>query len=83
MNPVLLWFHQLGSPPVFDRFAARWASPSFLVALLMMAAGLYGALFVVPAEGGTPVSATLVVLPRFLDPRTGTGQRNCAWRTST
>ena len=25
MNPVLLWFHQLGSPPIFDRFAARWA----------------------------------------------------------
>lgn len=50
MNPVLLWFHQLGSPPVFDRFAARWAPPSFLVALLMMAVGLYGALFVVPAD---------------------------------
>ena len=25
MNPVLRWFHQLGSPPYFDRFAARWA----------------------------------------------------------
>ncbi|GAB2493028.1 heme ABC transporter permease CcmC [Arenimonas alkanexedens] len=50
MNPVLLWFHQLGSPPVFDRFAARWAPPSFIVALLMMAAGLYGALFMVPAD---------------------------------
>ena len=50
MNPVLLWFHQLGSPPVFDRFAARWVPPSFLVALAMMAVGLYGALFVVPAD---------------------------------
>jgi heme exporter protein C len=50
VNPVLLWFHQLGSPPVFDRFAARWAPPSFLVALLMMAVGLYGALFVVPPD---------------------------------
>ena len=25
MNPILRWFHQLGSPPYFDRFAARWA----------------------------------------------------------
>ncbi|HZY32884.1 MAG TPA: heme ABC transporter permease, partial [Rhodanobacter sp.] len=25
MNPVVRWFHQLGSPPYFDRFAARWA----------------------------------------------------------
>ena len=50
MNPVLLWFHQLGSPPVFDRFAARWVPVSFLVALAMMAVGLYGALFVVPAD---------------------------------
>jgi len=50
VNPVLLWFHQLGSPPVFDRFAARWVPPSFLVALAMMAVGLYGALFVVPAD---------------------------------
>ena len=50
MNPVLLWFHQLGSPPVFDRFAARWVPVSFLVALAMMAVGLYGALFMVPAD---------------------------------
>ena len=25
MNPIVRWFHQLGSPPVFDRFARRWA----------------------------------------------------------
>jgi len=50
VNPVLLWFHQLGSPPVFDRFAARWAPWGFLLGLLGMAAGLYGALFVVPAD---------------------------------
>ena len=48
MNPVLLWFHQLGSPPTFDRFAARWAPVAFALALLTMAAGLYGALFAVP-----------------------------------
>ena len=50
MNPVLLWFHQLGSPPAFDRFAARWAPVAFALALLAMAAGVYGALFVVPAD---------------------------------
>ena len=50
MNPVLLWFHQLGSPPTFDRFAARWAPVGFGLGLLTMVAGLYGALFVVPAD---------------------------------
>ncbi|KFN47930.1 heme ABC transporter permease [Arenimonas composti] len=50
MNPVLLWFHQLGSPPTFDRFAARWAPVCFLLALVTLAIGLYGALFVVPAD---------------------------------
>ena len=50
MNPVLLWFHQLGSPPTFDRFAARWAPVGFVAALLTMAVGLYGALFVVPSD---------------------------------
>ena len=50
MNPVLLWFHQLGSPPVFDRFAARWTPVGFALGLLTMAIGLYGALFVVPPD---------------------------------
>lgn len=50
MNPVLLWLHQLGSPPIFDRFAARWAPVGFALGLVLMAAGLYGALFVVPAD---------------------------------
>ena len=50
MNPVLLWFHQLGSPPVFDRFAARWAPVGFALGLLTMAIGRYGALFVVPPD---------------------------------
>ncbi len=36
MNPVLLWFHQLGSPPNFDRFAARWAPWGFGLGLLGM-----------------------------------------------
>lgn len=50
MNPLVRWFHQLGSPPTFDRFAARWAPWAYLSGLLVMAWGLYGALFVVPAD---------------------------------
>ncbi|MGI8561667.1 MAG: heme ABC transporter permease CcmC [Luteimonas sp.] len=50
MNPVLRWFHQLGSPPAFDRFAARWAPWAFALAVATLAVGLYGALFVVPAD---------------------------------
>ena len=50
MNPVVRWFHQLGSPPYFDRFAARWAPVAYLAGVLAMAWGLYGALFVVPAD---------------------------------
>lgn len=50
MNPVVRWFHQLGSPPYFDRFAARWAPWAYGLALLTMAYGLWGALFGVPAD---------------------------------
>lgn len=50
MNPVVRWFHQLGSPPYFDRFAARWAPWSYALAVLVMAYGLWGALFNVPAD---------------------------------
>ena len=50
MNPVVRWFHQLGSPPYFDRFSARWAPVAHGLGLLVMAYGLYGALFVVPAD---------------------------------
>ncbi|NUO77822.1 MAG: cytochrome c biogenesis protein CcsA [Lysobacter sp.] len=50
MNPLVRWFHQLGSPPTFDRFAARWAPWAYLTGLLVMAWGLYSALFVVPAD---------------------------------
>jgi heme exporter protein C len=50
MNRVLLWFHQLGSPPTFDRFAARWAPWCYLAALPLIGIGLWQALFVVPAD---------------------------------
>lgn len=50
MNPLLLWFHKLGSPPVFHRFAQRWA-PWFLVpAVALMAWGIYAALVEVPPD---------------------------------
>jgi len=50
MHPLVRWFHQLGSPPYFDRFAARWSPVSYVLAVLVMAYGLWGALFQVPAD---------------------------------
>ena len=50
MSPLIRWFHQLGSPPYFDRFAARWAPWGYGLGLLAMLAGLYGALVQVPAD---------------------------------
>src|SRR5690606_4891959 len=50
MNPVVRWFHQLGSPPYFDRFAARWTPWCYLLALPLLGLGLWQALFVVPAD---------------------------------
>ncbi|WP_454831248.1 heme ABC transporter permease CcmC [Pseudoxanthomonas wuyuanensis] len=47
-NPLVRWFHQLGSPPYFDRFAARWAPWGYGLGLLVMAYGVYAALFVAP-----------------------------------
>ena len=49
MNPLFRWFHQLGSPPYFDRFAARWAPWCHAIGALLMAVGVWGALFRVPA----------------------------------
>lgn len=50
MNPVVRWFHQLGSPPTFDRFAARWTPWSLGIGLVVMAIGGWMALFQVPAD---------------------------------
>jgi len=50
MNRIVLWFHQTGSPPNFDRFAARWTPWAFALALVTMAIGVYGALDSVPAD---------------------------------
>ena len=50
MSPLIRWFHQLGSPPYFDRFATRWAPWAYLSGLLAMGIGVYGALYQVPAD---------------------------------
>ena len=50
MNPVIRWFHQLGSPPYFDRFAARWAPWCWAAAVLTLGIGAWLALFHVPAD---------------------------------
>lgn len=50
MNPVLRWFHQLGSPPYFYAFATRWMPWFGGAALLLGLIGLYLGLFVAPAD---------------------------------
>ncbi|GGD54760.1 heme ABC transporter permease [Pseudoxanthomonas indica] len=50
MNPLVRWFHQLGSPPYFDRFAARWTPWCYLAALILLGLGLWQGLFVAPAD---------------------------------
>lgn len=50
MNPVIRWFHLLGSPPYFDRFAARWAPWCWGAAVLTLSVGAWLALFHVPAD---------------------------------
>ena len=50
MNRLILWFNQTGSPPQFERFAARWAPPAFVLAFALIAIGVYGALAVVPPD---------------------------------
>ena len=41
MNPVLLWFHKLGSPPYFYQFAGKLIPWLFAVAAATGAYGLY------------------------------------------
>jgi len=50
MNPIVRWFHQLGSPPTFDRFAARWSRVFYLAAVPVLLVGMWQALLVVPPE---------------------------------
>jgi heme exporter protein C len=50
MNPLLLWFHKLGSPPYFYRFAGRLVPWFWAAALILGAVGLYGGLVVAPKD---------------------------------
>ena len=50
MNPLLRWFHQFGSPPVFDGVAARFAPWFYIVAAPLLLWGMYAGLFVAPAD---------------------------------
>ena len=50
MNPFMLWFHKLGSPPYFYRLAGRFLPWLYAIALVTGAVGLYGGLFIAPAD---------------------------------
>jgi heme exporter protein C len=50
MNPLVLWFHKLGSPPYFYRFAGRLLPWLWGLALVGLVAGLYGGLVLAPAD---------------------------------
>jgi heme exporter protein C len=50
MNPVVRWFHQLGSPPYFHAFAGRWTPWLRGIAIVLMAWGVWSALFQVPPD---------------------------------
>jgi len=50
VNPVIRWFHQMGSPPIFHRFADRWSRWLLLAALPFLAWGAWSGLFEVPAD---------------------------------
>ena len=50
MNPLFLWFHKLGSPPYFYRFAGWWLPWLYGFAAISGIAGLYGGLAMAPAD---------------------------------
>ena len=50
MNPVLRWFHSMGSPPTFERVAARLVPWLLGAGALVMAWGMWSGLFEVPAD---------------------------------
>jgi heme exporter protein C len=50
MNPLVLWFHKLGSPPYFYRLAGRLLPWLWGLAVLGLAIGLYGGLVLAPPD---------------------------------
>ena len=47
---MFLWFHKLGSPPHFYRIAGKWIPWLTGIFLILLLAGLYGALIEAPAD---------------------------------
>jgi len=47
---MFLWFHKLGSPPHFYRIAGKWLPWLGALFLLLLVAGLYGGLYLAPAD---------------------------------
>lgn len=50
MNPVWRWFHQLGSPPYFYRFATRWMPWFGISSVLLTVIGMYLGFVKAPAD---------------------------------
>lgn len=50
MNPILLWFHKLGSPPYFHAFATRWIPWFYAATALFALPGLYFGLWSSPED---------------------------------
>lgn len=50
MNPLLLWFHKLGSPPYFYRLAGRLLPWLWSLGAIGIIAGLYGGLVLAPPD---------------------------------
>lgn len=50
MNPLLFWFHKMGSPPTFYRIAGRWLPWLYISALGLASWGSYIGLVLAPAD---------------------------------
>ena len=50
MNAFMRWFHSLGSPENFYRFAGRWIPWCAVGSVILLAVGLYGGLVLAPVD---------------------------------
>lgn len=50
MNAFMRWFHSLGSPENFYRFAGRWIPWCAAATVVLLAVGLYGGLVLAPPD---------------------------------
>ncbi|NII09448.1 heme ABC transporter permease [Oleiagrimonas sp. C23AA] len=50
MNKLVYWYHKLGSPPTFYRFAGVLRPWCLAIALILAVIGLYGGLYLAPAD---------------------------------